>query len=228
MKRVKIFAIAVIALVSSLGVKAQLSVGADIVSSYVWRGVAQGSNEPNIQPGLSYSFGGLTLGAWGSGNLSGSLKEFDLYASYAINDMFSLTLTDYNWGFTKSYFEYGSDKTDHIYEATLGYGGIESFPLTASVNVMFAGADKNNAGDQAFSSYVELGYPITSDLSVFAGAALNESPAVYGTDGFGFTNVGLKGTKEIQITDKFSLPVYSIVGVNPDAKNAFLVVGVTL
>jgi len=207
------------------------STGADIVSSYVWRGVPQDlthpSGTPNIQPFASYTIGGLTLGAWGSGSFTGTVKEFDLYATYALSSQVSVTLTDYNWAFSKGYFDY-TKKTDHIYEATLAYTGGESFPLSASWNTMFGGADKNADGDNAYSSYVELGYPLAANAKIFCGASLFDSPAVYGTTGFGVTNVGLKVNKSIEITDKFSLPVYGIAGFNPAADNAFLVVGITL
>ncbi|MDP4276515.1 MAG: TorF family putative porin [Bacteroidota bacterium] len=204
-----------------------LSTGADIVSSYVWRGVAQGSNEPNIQPSVSYANNKISIGAWGSGNFSGSLKEFDLYATYAFSSQFSLTLTDYNWTFSKDYFNYKKG-TDHIFEAALAYTGAESFPLTASLNTMIGGADKKANGDNAYSTYVELGYPVAPNTKVFCGASLFDSPAVYGTTGFGITNVGIKVNKALTITDKFSLPVYGVVGFNPSASKAFLVAGITL
>lgn len=208
---------------------AQFNVGADIVSSYVWRGVQQGSNEPNIQPTLSYSIGKFTIGAWGSGNLSGSLKEFDLYASYAFSDILSATVTDYNWVFTpgKSYFNYKAPETDHIYEASINYAGVEAFPLSVSVNTMFYGADKKTDGSQAYSSYIELAYPICPEAKVFLGASLLESPSVYATTGFSICNVGIKATKQIKFSDSYSLPVYGIVGANPGAGTAFLVAGVT-
>jgi len=209
--------------------KGSFNVGADVVSSYVWRGVAQGSNEPNIQPSVSYTNGGLTIGVWGSGNLSGSIKEADLYATYAVSSLFSVTLTDYNWTFTPgtSYFKY-SNGTDHQFEGTISYAGVACCPLSASINTIFYGADKKASdGKQAYSTYVELGYPIASNAKVFAGASLSES-SIYATSGFGVTNVGLKVSKSIEISDKFSLPVYGIAGVNPKAESAFLVVGVTL
>ena len=220
---------------SALAVSAQgsFTTGADVVSSYIWRGVAQGSNEPNIQPSVTYANGKVSIGAWGSGNFSGTLKELDLSVAYAISSKLSLTLTDYNWTFSKDYFNYKKG-TDHIYEAALAYTGGESFPISASVNTMIGGADKKlNADgtvseDNAYSTYVELGYPLASNAKVFCGASLFDSPAVYATTGFGITNVGIKVSKSVAITDKFSLPVYGIIGFNPDASKAFLVAGITL
>jgi len=209
---------------------AQFSVGTDVVSSYVWRGFKQDLSvtaplqSPNFQPYVSYTVGGLTLGAWGSSSFTGTVKEVDLYATYVFSSALSLTLTDYNWGFTNSIFNYGSG-TDHLFEATLAYAGTESLPLSASVNTMFAGADKTSTGKQAFSSYLELGYQLAENTKIFAGGSLLDTP-MYG--GAGVTNVGLKVTKELVLSDKFSLPIYGVAGINPLAKDAFLVVGITL
>ncbi len=203
------------------------AVGADVVSSYVWRGVPQEATKgtPNIQPFASLTAGSLTVGFWGSGSFIGNVKEVDIYATYAINDLFSVTLTDYNWNFSQKYFAYGSG-TDHVFEGTVSYAGVESLPLSATLNTMFYGADKKLNGDQAYSTYLELGYPVSESAKVFAGASLMESVA-YGTTGFGVTNLGVKVTKSLPITDSFSLPVYGIAGFNPTRNDAFLVAGIT-
>jgi hypothetical protein len=218
--------------VSAQDSKGSFSVGADLVSSYIWRGAPQEldatgtatKQSPNFQPFVSYTIGGLTLGAWGSTSFISSVKEFDLYATYAFSSKLALTLTDYNWNFSQDYFKY-SDGTDHVYEATLAYTGDESLPLSLSVNTMFGGCDKKTNGDQAFSTYIEAGYQVASNAKVFLGGAPLDTP-MYG--GGGITNVGIKVSKAVEISDKFSLPVYGIAGFNPSAENAFLVVGVTL
>ena len=216
------------AIVSAQG---SFSTGADIVSSYVWRGVPQDlthpSGTPNIQPFASYTTGALTLGVWGSGSFTGTVKEFDIYATYALSSLFSVTVTDYNWTFGQSYFKYNKG-TDHFFEGTLSYAGTESFPLSASVNTMFYGADKNASGDNSYSTYTELGYPLASNAKLFLGASLFDSPAVYGNKGFAVTNVGVKVSKVLKISDSFNLPVYGIAGFNPQAENAFFVAGITL
>lgn len=208
---------------------AQFSVGTDLVSSYVWRGFKQDLTaplqSPNLQPYVSYTVGSLTVGAWGSTSFTGTIKEVDLYATYAFSSSLALTITDYNWSFANSYFKYGSG-TDHIFEATLAYTGGESLPLSASLNTMFAGNDKTTAGNQAFTTYLELGYQLTANGKVFVGGLLTDSPAIGSSAGL--SNIGFKATKAIEMTDKFSLPVYGVVGVNPVAKDAYLVIGITL
>ena len=230
MKKMRILAVCAIAVLATMNVKAQFATGADIVSSYVWRGFPQESTKgtPNIQPFVSFTTGGLTLGSWASSSLLGNVKEVDLYATYAFSSQFAVTLTDYNWGFgsSKGYFDY-SATTDHIYELTLAYTGTEKFPISLSVNSMLMGADKTASGDQAISTYFELGYQISPLAKVFAGGLVSSGSA-YGSSPAGLTNVGLKVSKSIAITDKFSLPVYGILGANPSTGGAFFVAGVTL
>ena len=50
----------------------------------------------------------------------------------------------------------------------------------------------------------------------------------YGTTGFAVTNVSLKATKDIKVTDSFSIPVFGQVVANPCSQNAYLVFGFTL
>lgn len=225
----KIFAIAIFVILSTT-TNAQFSVATDLVSNYVWRGVQQDltntKGTPNIQPTISYTVGKFTIGAWGSYGILGSVKEVDLYASYIISDLFSVIVTDYNWNFSQSYFAYGTG-TDHVFEGSLNYVGVEAFPLSVSLNSMFYGADKKSDGSQAYSTYMELGYPISDKTKLFLGGSLGES-GNYGTNGLGLTNIGLKSSKSIEISDKFSLAVFGVIGVNPTSKDAFLVFGLTL
>jgi hypothetical protein len=231
MRKVRILAICAIAVLATVSssVKAQFSTGADIVSSYVWRGIPQGgpSTTPNIQPYVSFTTGKFTVGSWASSSFIGDVKEVDLYATYAISSAFAVTVTDYdyNFGIQPKYFEYGKT-TGHILEGTVAYTGSA---FSASINTMLAGADKKVSDDskQALSTYIELGYQINPLAKVFAGGVLGASNN-YLTTKAGLTNIGIKVSKSIAITDKFSLPVYGILGANPYSKNAFFVAGVTL
>lgn len=71
--------------------KSPFSLGADVVSSYVWRGSKIGTG-PNVQPWLKFSTGGFTLGAWGSTSFhfDTDVAEMDLYTSYTFD--FGLTV----------------------------------------------------------------------------------------------------------------------------------------
>jgi len=123
MKKVKVFAIVFIALVATTSVKAQeFSVNADIVSSYVWRGVQYSG--ASIQPTLQFSTGGFSIGSWGSAGFDGFL-EMDLYAKYAFDFGLTVGLTDYYYPGT-DYFDNSTATGAHGYEVNLGYatGGL--------------------------------------------------------------------------------------------------------
>lgn len=85
---IKLF-IVLFSLVISLGtVKSQgltVKAEADFVSAYIWRGLYVGP--ASIQPGISLSANGLTLGVWGSSSFNSSWREFDLYARYSIGNL---------------------------------------------------------------------------------------------------------------------------------------------
>ena len=95
------------------------NVGADLVSSYVWRG--QDLGNAAIQPNLSLNYRGLSLSAWGSvGLVSEDVKELDLTLGYAIGD-FSVSLTDYWFNTNPKYFDYAAHSTAHVFEVQIGY-----------------------------------------------------------------------------------------------------------
>jgi hypothetical protein len=224
-------------------VKAQeFSVGADLVSSYVWRGIYQGGGA-SIQPSVGFSAGGFSLNAWGNSNLTGGNKEVDFTAGYEISGV-SLSITDYWWAGEDAfnYFKYGKNETAHVFEATVGYTlPMEKFPLSLTWSTVFAGADGlNKDGDRAYSSYLELSYPFTVNniaLSAsvgivpwgtsFYGAEVTTGLAHYPTNGLSIVNINLKASKEIKITDSFSLPVFGQVITNPRSEDIFFVMGIS-
>ena len=73
--------------------KVEASVGADLVSGYIWRG--QDLGNVSVQPSLSIAYKGFSLSAWGSvGFEKSDTKEFDLTLGYSISG-FSVSVTDY-------------------------------------------------------------------------------------------------------------------------------------
>lgn len=159
-KTAKLLTLAV-ALFAGLGSTAQaegFKVGADVVSSYVWRGLEL-DNSPAIQPALSYTFAGsgIVVGAWGSYSVSESngsrYKEVDLYATVPVGP-FNLTLTDYYVpadGNTKS-FDFSNDGPN-VVEVSVSYAK-DDLSLLAAINV--AGNDTTPGYKNA--KYFEAGY----------------------------------------------------------------------
>lgn len=224
-------ALAIIA--STTAAKAQdnveTTIGADVVNQYIWRGQELGS--VSLQPTLGVAYKGLSLTAWGSIGLSepSDTKEFDLTAAYSVGG-FNIGVTDY-WFNSPStrYFLYDSHKTSHVFEANIGY---DFGPASIQWYTNFAGNDGvNKDGDRAYSSYFELSAPFTfggCDWTATVGAVPFASSFYSDANGFAVTNVSLKATKELKITDTFSVPVFAGIAANPSTEKAFFIFGLSL
>ena len=213
--------------------KIETTISGDIVSSYIWRG--QDLGNVSLQPTLGIGYKGLSLTAWGSVGLTNSddTKEFDLTLAYTTGG-FNIGITDYwfNAGLDPDnrYFMYNAHSTNHVFEANIGYDfGFASLQWYTN----FAGNDGvNESGKRAYSSYVEASVPFklaTVDWTATVGV-IPYATTFYNewTSGFSVTNVALKATKDIKITDSFSIPIFGQVVANPRTQKAYLVLGFTL
>ncbi|KAA6342730.1 hypothetical protein EZS27_009533 [termite gut metagenome] len=202
----------------------EVSIGTDVVSNYIWRGTNLGG--VSIQPSISLAQSGFSLTAWGSVGLeSTDTKEFDLTLGYGIGG-FSAALTDYwfNNDDQDVYFKY-NEGTVHLYELTLGY---DFGPLSVSWNTNLGGDDyvKEN-GKKAYSSYAEVAVPFKLGGYDFAAeAGLTPWEGVY-SNKFNITNIGLKATKNIVVTESFTIPAFAKITVNPYEDKAYFVFGIT-
>lgn len=216
--------------------KSNLDLGLDLQSRYIWRGIQLGGNSASAQPWAEFSTGGFSIGAWGAYNMGGdgtAGNEADFYASYAFSDAISLTVTDYFFPGEGSggYFPYNKG---HVFEAMLTLQGGDSFPIGLSVATNFGGAikyDDNGDEKSAYSTYVELSYGTSIgdiELGFFAGGVFGDDNGYYLTDGSGVINLGISASKEIKLTDAFSLPVNAAIILNPDSEDLFLTFGFSL
>ena len=129
----------------------------------------------------------------------------------------------------ETYFAYKAHETSHVFEANVGY---DFGPVALNWYTNFAGNDGHNKdGDRAYSSYVEATAPFKlggCDWEASVGA-VPFATSFYGeANGFAVTHVGVKATKDLKITDSFSVPVFAQVAANPSTEKAYLVVGFTL
>lgn len=218
-----------IAVVSPLRAEIEVAVGGDVVSEYIFRGVKCG--DAAIQPSLAVSAGGFEVSAWGSIGVVNFLdtKEMDLTLSYSLAGA-SIGVTDYWFSVggdpAGRYFKYKEDATNHIFEAFLGYDfGFASISWYTN----FYGNDFKADGSKAFSSYCELAAPFSAfgaDWTATLGFVPMESP-LYGTDGFGVTNISLTAEKALDITESFSLPISAGLTFNPSSEMAYLILGIS-
>lgn len=202
------------------------TLGADVVSQYIWRGQDLGNT--SLQPTLGVEWKGLSLSGWGSVGITNAAddKELDLTLSYTFKGL-KIGVTDY-WFSKGSYFQYKDGNTTHIFEAGISY---DFGFLSASWYTNFAGDDGTKAnGKRAYSSYFELTAPFTLggiEWDATLGAVPWET-TTYGSNGFCVTNVSLKATKELQFKNGFRLPVFAGLTANPRSEKMYLLCGLSL
>ena len=229
-----ILMIAVLGVFSSSNIFAQPSAGADFVSRYVWRGL-EINKSFNVQPSFGYSSGALDIGLWGSyaiSDVENTLQsEIDLYASYT----FSTSRGNIAILFTDYYFPDGNvrlgdfdDGTGaHTIELGVGYTGPSSLPIAVSIYMNVYNDDGNNM-------YFEVGYPVALpdnySMALFLGATpgSDKNSAYYGTDKFGFLNIGFTVSKDVRVTNSFSVPAFISFVMNPTSDKAHLVAGFSI
>ena len=213
--------------------KVETTISGDIVSRYIWRG--QDLGDVSLQPTLGIGYKGFSLTAWGNVGLSKAedTEEFDLTLAYTSGG-FNIGITDYWFDAgldpENRYFMYKAHSTNHVFEANIGYDfGFASLQWYTN----FAGNDgTNESGKRAYSSYFEANVPFklaTVDWTATVGV-IPYATTFYNdwTSGFSVTNVALKATKDIQITESFKIPIFGQVVANPRTQKAYLVLGFTL
>jgi hypothetical protein len=186
---------------------------------------------------MEFRTAGLSIGTWGAFSFDTDVyQEMDIYINYNIADIVTIGFTDYffpayqsnNPAKSTKYFNYKNEETGHIIEGSVIIGGWDAFPVSLSANVSFYGDDKNDAGDQNFSTYLEIGYSgKIKEIDYVCYLGLTPESGLYG-DSFGVVNLGINLIKEIKITESYSLPVISGLLFNPQDENAFLLFGIRL
>lgn len=157
-----------------------VEVGADVVSSYLWRGQNLGGLA--IQPSITLDWKGLYVSGWGNigadnwtfENLNPELDITIGYDNYGLQ----LDLTHLYYFGGESYFPKGGFKAQEIessstMEAHAGFhlgDLVESVPLAIDWYTTIYGADcyLNEAGEwqRAWSTYIQVGYNFNLPLGV--------------------------------------------------------------
>ncbi len=189
------------------------NLGADVVSSYVWRGSDLGDSAA-IQPNLSYTFeNSLCVGLWGSyalteDNGGDRYKEVDLTVSMPVGPV-TLAVTDYNGNpEAGDTFDFG-EQSNNTVEVSASYS-YENVGLMAGVFV--AGNDYDNAW------YCQADYQFYNKDGYTAKATAGLGNEGYYGDGEGkklaLVNTGISVSK-----DRYTASAI----YNPDTENSYLV-----
>jgi len=222
MEKMKMFFTGLVTLliITVIGVQAQeanqeskFTAGADLFSNYVFRGTKFGTG-PSVQPSVKYINGVFTAGVWGAFDASG-YAEADPYISFSLPVGLSFGLTDYYYPGLQL-FDFSKATGSQALELNAGFtkGGLS---LSANYILNEAGGAASAGGD----TYFQAGYAFTN-VSIFAGAGTGW----HTSDGkFDLCNIGISTSKELKLSDSFSIPVTGQVIVNPDREQLFVVVG---
>ena len=195
---------------------AEVGVGVDAVSKYVWRGTAVGSGVA-VQPSVDYTLdaagglfaeGGTTLGLWGNYSLvNGVNDEINIALAQTVGSA-TITVTDYYFplaagtGVGNSFFEFADDG-GHAVEVG---ASVDVANASLFVGRFVSGATKDD-------TYAELTYPLSDDFSLVLGVG---DGALAAEGDFALVNAGLAITGDSGYGASFT--------VNPDAETAFFVV----
>lgn len=222
MKKTMMFfmGVAAMVIIFSTGVHAQESMqksnftaGADFYSNYIFRGTQFGVG-PSVQPNVKYINGGFTAGVWGAFDAVG-YAEADPYISWSFPFGLSLGITDYYFPGLEL-FDISAETGSQAFEINAGFtkGGLS---LSANYVINEAGGAASDGGD----TYFQAAYAFTS-FSLFAGAGNGWNTS---DGGFNLCNAGISTSREIRLSDTFSIPVSGQVILNPDREQLYVVVG---
>ena len=172
-------------------------VGADLVTSYLWRGQNLGGLA--LQPSVSVGWKGLYLGTWANIGVNNWKFEYinpelDITIGYD-NYGVKLDLTHLYYFGGQTYFQGLADPNNEFSESTLElHAGIdvgewfEIVPLTIDWYTTVLGYDpvfnhlgelelnENGNAKRAFSTYIQVGYDIHLPLKIILGVKVGFTP----------------------------------------------------
>ncbi len=208
-----------------------LTYAVDVTTQHLWRGFKSGDT-PSIEPSLKLHFTpNLTFGLWGASTFNDSYKEVDLYLGYQYKQ-FSVTLFDYydpavNTFKWKDVSDFNQKTTEHIVDLVMDYQ-FKKIPVKLLASTIIYGNDRDEEGQQNYSSYVELAYtipykPVASHLFI----GVNPTGTFY-HDKFNVVNLGIKAEKTLKITNKYSIPIQANLSGNPAKEQLYFGVVLTI
>ena len=198
----------------------------ELASRYVWRGQEYG-DAPIGFATLSYSTHGFSAWVMGAYTINNSHSEIDLGLTYTYK-WATIGISDYFYpsasGEKDKYFNFNNHTTGHWGELYATVSPFEKVPFWLTASCYIYGADKKPDGKQAYSSYLELGYPYTfkgrHTISLAVGASLNRGFYTNYEKGFSVVNIDLT-YRTAFILGKVKLPVSGSLIYNPANNKPF-------
>ncbi len=237
MKRLFVF-IALLSLLATSGYgqenskKGHFSIQTKLTNQLLWRSRPT-TNAPTVVPSIDYVTHGLTVGVWGAYAIDNSYQEIDFYVGYQwkrlelwVYDYYSPT-TDLS--ILRAFSEFEKGKTGHTFEANLIAQPFASLPFKIRGAVMFAGNDLDAKVDaqggvsyeQRYSSYFGFTYDFKiGSVGITPEIGLTPAKGCF-ADEFSVFNYSVNVTKDIKITEHFTIPTLYTVAYNATLDQMF-------
>lgn len=188
----------------------------DVSSKHLWRGMPAGES-PMVKPEVGYSKGDFSVYLWGAWDFEDTYREVNIGLSYTLGN-FTFELLDYFYPWSKDdVFKLGNSTTTHQMEFISTYE-FEKLPFHITAGVFLYGDDKNEAGNQAFSTYLEGGYAHEfnekNTLAAMAGFSVGKGMYTDYTKSFDLVNLTAEYTRVFTVFN-YDLPVTASYTYNP-------------
>lgn len=188
----------------------------DVSSKHLWRGMPAGES-PMVKPTVGFSKGNFDVYLWGAWDFEDTYREVNIGLSYTLGN-FTFELLDYFYPWSKDdVFKLGNSTTTHQVEFISTYE-FEKLPFHITAGVFLYGDDKNEAGNQAFSTYLEGGYAHEfnekNTLAAMAGFSVGKGMYTDYTKSFDLVNLTAEYTRVFTVFN-YDLPVTASYTYNP-------------
>ncbi len=231
--------------------KSKIGLNIAFKNRHLWR-CGQSINGFSAQSTLSYNLPFLTVGAWGAYELNaGSYSEVDIFVEGHFLKYFTLGVYDFYNPVDaggRSYKDFSDIKNspNHVIDVFLKYKGTESLPLGGLIATYVYGNDKDDKGDQRYSTYLELNYTLTltkkSDIFFYLGATTSKESAYaarktimwkgaskkvpVSDKDFNIIGLGSKYTRNFKV-GKFDSSVFGEFLYNPNVDAVYMAFGIS-
>lgn len=195
----------------------------DVSSKHLWRGMPAGES-PMVKPTVGFSKGNFDVYLWGAWDFEDTYREVNIGLSYTLGN-FTFELLDYFYPWSKDdVFKLGNSTTTHQVEFISTYE-FEKLPFHITAGVFLYGDDKNEAGNQAFSTYLEGGYAHEfnekNTLAAMAGFSVGKGMYTDYTKSFDLVNLTAEYTRVFTVFN-YDLPVTASYTYNPYLEKSWL------
>ena len=204
--------------------------GVNITSRFIYRGVELGSS-PHIQTALGINKGNFSVYGWGSYSLGfddGAYKEVKFWANYTIvADGFSITpQIENHYSAYQDLFDFDEDTSTHVFQASARFALDGDVAPDFVIGYTFWGGPANTLYTEAGLNFGLGDYSMRTFLSTqVAPDATIGNPGFVDdgyVDNFVVNQIGITGSRTMEITDKFSIPLGVGLIVNPKSERIFV------